>query len=149
MQMTLTVSYISKRENDLKMTDFSKYFKSNWFDFTLAKTVQQQQAFLQLIVAYPIVYFMCQPFLNIFRLNYFGTIYKFCLPEKAASLDLLISLTGFLQLLRAPLPNPFRGFGSSGVLTWFANLPIISNHCSLGHYFVQKLSEEPRKTSLD
>ena len=66
---------------------------------------------------FPIVQFMCQPFLNIYRLNYFGTIYKFCLSEKAASLDPLISLTEFQQLLRAPLPNPLRGFGSSGVLT--------------------------------
>ena len=64
---------------------------------------------------FPIVQFICQPFLNIFRLNYFGTIYKFCLSEKAASLDPLISLTEFQQLLRAPLPDPIRGFGSSGV----------------------------------
>ena len=91
----------------------TKYYKT----VTLAKTVQQQQVFLQLIMVYPIVYFMCQPFLNIFRLNYFGAIYKFCLSEKAASLDPLISLTRFQQLLRALLPNPFHGFGSSGVLT--------------------------------
>ena len=68
-------------------------------------------------MAHPIVYFMCQPFLDIFRLNYFGTIYKFSLSEKAAFLDPLISLTGFQQLLRASLHNPFRGFGYSGVLT--------------------------------
>ena len=71
---------------------------------------------------FSIVQFKCQPFFNIFRLNYFGTIYKFCLSEKAASLDPLVSLTEFQQLLRAPLPNPFRGFGSSGVLTWLIKL---------------------------
>ena len=38
---------------------------------------------------FPIIQFTCQPFFNVFRLNYFGTIYKFCLSEKAASLDLL------------------------------------------------------------
>ena len=37
--------------------------------------------------------------------------------RKGASLDPLLSLTEFQQLLRAPLPNPFRAFGSSGILT--------------------------------
>ena len=106
--MTLTVIYISKSENDLKVTDITKYLRIAKMTYdvrgvyeisynctvTLAKTAQQQQVFLQLIMAYPIVYFMCQPFLNIFRLNYFGTIYKFCLSEKAASLYPL-SLTDF------------------------------------------------------
>ena len=79
---------------------------------SLAKTVQQQQILLQLIMIYFIAHFRCLPFINIFRLNYFGTIYKLCLPEKAAFLDPLISLFGFQQLLRAPLPNPFGAFGS-------------------------------------
>ena len=90
----------------------TKYHKT----VTLAKTIQQMQVFLLLIMAFPIVYFMCQPFFNIFRLNYFGTIYKLCRSEKAASLDSLASPTGFQQLLSAPLLNPFRGLGSSGVL---------------------------------
>ena len=38
---------------------------------TLVKTVQQQQVFLQLLMVYNIVYLMCQPFLNIFRLKLF------------------------------------------------------------------------------
>ena len=81
---------------------------------TLAKTVQQQQVCLQLIIAF-LKYSLCVSLFKIFRLNYFGTIYKFCLSEKAAFLDPLISLTEFQQLLRAPLSDPFRGFGSSGV----------------------------------
>ena len=80
MQMTLTVICISKGENDLKMTDFTEYLRIAKMTYgvrteasmkypitiTLTKTVQQLQVFLQLIMAYPIVYFMCQPFLNIF-----------------------------------------------------------------------------------
>ena len=99
MQMTLTVICISKGENHLEMTDFTKYLRiakmsygvrteasaKYYITVTLTITVQQQQVFLQLIMAYPIVYFMCQPFLNIFWLNYFGTIYKICLSEKAPS----------------------------------------------------------------
>ena len=91
---------------------------TNFYEtITLAKTVLQYQVFLQLIRVYTIVCFICLTFLNIFRLNYFGTIYKLCLSEKVASLDPLISLIGFQQLLRAPLPNPFRSIDSSGILT--------------------------------
>ena len=46
----------------------TKYYKT----VTLAKTFQQQQVCLQLIMVYTIVYFMRQPFSNFFRLNYFG-----------------------------------------------------------------------------
>ena len=72
MQMNLTAIYISKSENDLKMSDLpnifelpkwlmvseasTKYYKS----VTLAKTVQQQ-VLLQLIMVYTIVYFIRQP----------------------------------------------------------------------------------------
>ena len=81
---------------------------------TLAKTVEQQ-VFLQLLMVYTIVYLMCQPFLNIFRLKLFWDDLQNLSIEKASSLVPLISLIGFQQLLRAPLPHPFRGFGSSGV----------------------------------
>ena len=82
----------------------------------LAKTVeQQQQVFLQLLMVYTIVYLMCQPFLNIFRLKLFWDDLQNLFIEKASSLVPLISLIGFQQLLRAPLPHPFRGFGSSDV----------------------------------
>ena len=68
MKMTLTVIYISKSENDLEMTDFIKYrriakmtygvWASTKFNetVTLAKTVQQKQVFLQLLMVYTIVY---------------------------------------------------------------------------------------------
>ena len=38
---------------------------------TLAKTVQQQQVFLQLLIVYTTVYLMCQLFSKIFRLKLF------------------------------------------------------------------------------
>ena len=126
--MTLTVIYISKSENNLKMTDFTKYLRIAKMTYVVRGVSEishncyfsknrSAAAGLFAIMAYPRVYFMCQPFFNVFRLNYFGTIYKFCLSEKAASLDPSISLTEFQQLLRAPLSNLFRGFGSSGILT--------------------------------
>ena len=47
-----------------------EYYKSA----TLVKTVQRQQVFLQLIMIYTRGYFMREPFLNIFLLNYLETI---------------------------------------------------------------------------
>ena len=47
-----------------------------------SKNRSAQQMFLQLIMIYRVVYFMCQPSLNIFRPNYFKTIYKIHLSEK-------------------------------------------------------------------
>ena len=75
-------------------------------------------------------------------------IYEICLSQKATSLVPLISLIGFQQLLRAPLPNPFRGFGSSGVLAWSTD-SLFKHIVAKRHYFVQKLSEEPYKTSFN
>ena len=83
---------------------------------TLAKIVQQQQVFLQLLMVYNIAYLMCQPFLNIFRLKLFWNDLQNLSIGKGHSFSTLISLIGFQQLLRALLPNPFRGFGSSGML---------------------------------
>ena len=62
---------------------------------TLAKTVQQQQVFLQLLMVYNIVYLMCQTFLNIFRIKLFWNDLQNLSIEKATSLVPLISLIGF------------------------------------------------------
>ena len=62
---------------------------------TLAKTVQQQQVFLQLLMVYTIVYLMCQTFLNIFRIKLFWNDLQNLSFEKATSLVPLISLIGF------------------------------------------------------
>ena len=62
---------------------------------TLAKTVQQQQVFLQLFMVYTIVYLMCQTFLNIFRIKLFWNDLQNLSIEKATSLVSLISLIGF------------------------------------------------------
>ena len=62
---------------------------------TLAKTVQQQQVFLQLLMVYNIVYLMCQPFLNIFRIQSFWNDLQNLSIEKVTSLVPLISLIGF------------------------------------------------------
>ena len=62
---------------------------------TLAKTVQQQQVFLQLFMVYTIVYLMCQTFLNIFRIKLFWNDLQNLSIEKATSLVPLISLIGF------------------------------------------------------
>ena len=58
---------------------------------------------------------MCQTFLNIFGINIFWNDLQNLSIEKATSLVPLISLIGFQYLLRVPLSNPFRGFGSSDV----------------------------------
>ena len=62
---------------------------------TLAKTVQQQQVFLQLFMVNTIVYLMCQTFLNIFRIKLFWNDLQNLSIEKATSLVPLISLIGF------------------------------------------------------
>ena len=62
---------------------------------TLAKTVQLQQVFLQLLMVYTIVYLMCQTFLNIFRKQLFWNDLQNLSIEKATSLVPLISLIGF------------------------------------------------------
>ena len=65
---------------------------------TLAKTVQQQQVFLQLLMVYllyTIVYLMCQTFLNIFQIKLFWNDLQNLSIEKATSLVSLISLIGF------------------------------------------------------
>ena len=88
---------------------------------------------------------MCQTFLNIFRLKLFWNDLQNLSIEKATSLVPLISLIGFQLLLRAPLPNPFRGFGSSGVSAWSTD-SLFKLILTKRHYFVQKLSEERYKT---
>ena len=73
--------------------------------------MKQQQVFLQLLMVYNIVYLMCQPFLNIFRLKLFwNNLRNLSITKGHFFSRPLISLIGFQQLLRAPLPNPFRGF---------------------------------------
>ena len=62
---------------------------------TLAKTVQQQQVFLQLLMVYTIVYLMCQTFLSIFGIELFWNDLQNLSIEKATSLIPLISLIGF------------------------------------------------------
>ena len=89
----------------------TQYYKT----VTLAKTVQQQ-VFLQLIRIYTIVFFMHLPFIKIVGLNYFGTIYKILSIKRGAYLDTIVNLIRFQQLLRAPLSNPFCGFGICRVL---------------------------------
>ena len=69
----------------------AKYNKTD----TLAKTVQQQQVFLQLLMVYTIVYLMCQTFSNIFRIQLFWNDLQNLSIEKATSLVPLISLIGF------------------------------------------------------
>ena len=69
----------------------TKYNKTD----TSAKTVQQQQVFLQLLMVYTIVYLMCQTFLNIFRIQLFWNDLQILSIEKTTSLVPLISLTGF------------------------------------------------------
>ena len=69
----------------------TKYNKTD----TLAKTVQQQQVFLQLLMVYTIVYLMCQTFLNIFRIQLFWNDLQNLSIQKATSLVPLISLIGF------------------------------------------------------
>ena len=62
---------------------------------TLAKTVQQQQVFLQLLMVYTVVYLMCQTFLNVFRIQLFWNDLQNLSIEKATSLVPLTSLIGF------------------------------------------------------
>ena len=62
---------------------------------TLAKTVQQQQVFLQLLMVYTVVYLMCQTFLNVFQIQLFWNDLQNLSIEKATSLVPLISLIGF------------------------------------------------------
>ena len=69
----------------------TKYNKTD----TLAKTAQQQQVFLQLLMVYTIVYLMCQTFLNIFRIQLLWNDLQNLSIEKATSLVPLISLIGF------------------------------------------------------
>ena len=68
---------------------------------------------------FPIVQFMCQPFFKHHSAKLFWNNLQILSVRKGRFFRPLkpLTLTEFQQLLRAPLPNPFRDFGSSGVLT--------------------------------
>ena len=91
----------------------TKYYKT----VTLVKTVRQQQVFLQLLMVYTVVYLMCQPFLNIFRLKLFWNDLQNLSIEKGHLFSPLNKSDRISAAAESSVTYPFRDFGSSsGVL---------------------------------
>ena len=89
----------------------TKFYKT----VTLAKTNQQQEVFLQLIMIHTIAYFPCLPFFTDLSIKLFLNDLQNLSFRKGGLFRPRNKSLGFQQLLRVPLPNPFRGFGFSGV----------------------------------